>query len=202
MKTKIAGVLLSLMFAVLATGQSLAQNTLNVVSDAVTEGKEWNLTFSLTNATQYVSFQTDLAVPAGVTLKEGSFSATDRLNGHTVTTTTLSDGTIRVIAYNATNTTLLGSSGTIFTLTLVANTELTGQDAKAILRNARFTDAAQQETLLEGMFIPLQTPPATAIETVRATKQQGSAVYDLQGRRVSNPRRGAIYIIGGRKTIF
>lgn len=43
---------------------------------------------------------------------------------------------------------------------------------------------------------------ATAIESIQATisNERSSAVYDLSGRKVSEPKRGGIYIINGKKT--
>ena len=40
----------------------------------------------------------------------------------------------------------------------------------------------------------------TAIRDVQLTADDQSAVYDLQGRRVSKPTRG-VYIVGGRKVL-
>ena len=31
---------------------------------------------------------------------------------------------------------------------------------------------------------------------------EAGAVYDLQGRRVKNPRKGGLYIINGRKVVI
>ena len=42
---------------------------------------------------------------------------------------------------------------------------------------------------------------ATAIESVAANRQQAPQVYDLQGRRVAQPRRG-LYIVNGKKRVY
>lgn len=46
-------------------------------------------------------------------------------------------------------------------------------------------------------------PPA-AIESVRSDEKQpdGGRIYDLQGRAVTHPQKGAIYISGGRKVVW
>ncbi len=191
-----------LMLMCLASGQMQAQNSVEATATTVTVGQVWTLTVSLTNTTQYATFQADIALPEGVTLKDGSLTPSSRLTNHTVTATTLADGTVRVVAYNATNTTLTGTSGELFTLTLTASPELVDGNAKATFRNLRFTDASQQEVVLDGFYVPLETSIPTAIETVSLKPSATNVVYDLNGRRVYQPVRGNIYIVGGKKVRF
>ena len=42
---------------------------------------------------------------------------------------------------------------------------------------------------------------ATGIESVGAD-QQVDFIFDLQGRRVSEPQKGGIYIVNGKKILF
>ena len=46
-------------------------------------------------------------------------------------------------------------------------------------------------------------PPA-AIESVSGDEKQADdgRIYDLQGRAVTHPQKGAIYIRGGRKVVW
>lgn len=179
-----------------------AQNTVTAEVTSYTEGKEWTLAVSLENIAPYTAFQVDIAVPEGVTFSDGTLHVSDRLGSHSSTATTLADGTIRVIAYNATNDILQGNSGELFTITLQADPILTDPDAKAVLRNLRFTDANQIEDLLDALTVELKTPIATAIQSARLNHTAGQPVYDLQGRRTFSPRHGQVYIIGGRKVIY
>lgn len=197
-RTLSAALLLLLPTAVLR-----AQNTVTAEATTVTEGQEWTLDVSLTNSTEYVTFQADIAVPEGVTLKAGSFTPAARLNDHTVTATTLSNGVIRIIAHNNFNTTFLGHSGTLFTLTLTAASTLTASDAKIVFRNMRFTDTDLQEELLTAFIVELPMPDdltgivapgRAAASTVSTTR-----IYDLQGRTIATPKRAGIYIINGKK---
>lgn len=195
----------SIFFAVLlalapATA-ALAQNAVSAEATTVTMGKEWAITVSLNNAVEYTTFQADIAVPEGVTLKENSLVPSDRLSGHTVSTATLADGTIRVVAYNDGNASLFGSSGTLFSLTLAAASEITEAGARATFRNLRFTDVARQETVLDGFYVPLETNTPTGIRSATLNVANGQPVFDLQGRRVLSPRSGGVYIIGGRKVL-
>ena len=192
----------SIFFAVLlalapATA-ALAQNAVSAEATTVTVGKEWAVTVSLNNAVEYTAFQADIAVPEGVTLKENSLVPSDRLSGHTVSTATLADGTIRVVAYNDGNANLFGSSGTLFSLTLAAASEITEAGARATFRNLRFTDVARQETVLDGFYVPLETNPPTGIRSATLNVANGQPVFDLQGRVVPHPTRG-IYVMNGRK---
>ena len=38
-------------------------------------------------------------------------------------------------------------------------------------------------------------------EAVTTIENHGSAIYDLSGRRVTNPVKGGVYVIGGKKVI-
>ncbi len=195
-------IILSLVVAVSAFATQ-AQNTLSAEAVAVTPGQEWTITVSLANASEFVTFQADLAVPDGVGLKESSLVPTSRLSDHTVTASTRSDGTIRVVAYNANNTSILGSDGALFTLTLTASTALTDTEAQVVFRNLRFTDASLQESLLTAFIAPLAVVTPTAIANVTLQPAPSATVYyDLQGRRVNKPQRGCLYIVGGRKVVF
>lgn len=44
------------------------------------------------------------------------------------------------------------------------------------------------------------TPTALSVPTTEVTT--GCVVYDLQGRRIGNPAKGGLYIIGGKKTLI
>ena len=48
--------------------------------------------------------------------------------------------------------------------------------------------------------IALMNARSTAIQTVEADGQQ-TVIYDLQGRRVSNPAKG-LYIVNGKKVVI
>ena len=57
----------------------------------------------------------------------------------------------------------------------------------------KFTDDAP--------FYPIKSTNPTAIEEVETESGNVKGIYDLQGRRVTNPAKG-IYIINGKKMIF
>ena len=40
------------------------------------------------------------------------------------------------------------------------------------------------------------------IEQSALSIEQSAIIYDLQGRRVSEPQKGMMYIVGGKKVIF
>ena len=50
-------------------------------------------------------------------------------------------------------------------------------------------------------FYPIKSTNPTVIEEVKTENGKVKAIYDLQGRRVTNPTKG-IYIVDGKKTMF
>jgi hypothetical protein len=54
----------------------------------------------------------------------------------------------------------------------------------------------------EAPFYPIKSTNPTAIEEVKVEDGKANTeIYDLQGRRVTNPTKG-LYIINGKKTMF
>lgn len=91
------------------------------------------LTVNLTNETSFCAFQMDVALPAGVgvddvvlnvdRLDEGTTTVVGAENGNfQIRYNVLSDGTLRVIAYNLANRQINNAEGTLFTVTLDSET--------------------------------------------------------------------------------
>lgn len=105
----------------------------------------------------------------------------------------LSDGTLRVIAYNLDNRPLSLNEGNLFEISI------DGKPADVSLSNVRFVrkdDLAELElraTAVAGDDI------STGIDET-AILPAASQAYDLQGRRVANPANG-VYVIKGKKQI-
>lgn len=104
----------------------------DAVSATVANGE---LAVSLTNATSYVAFQMDIALPAGVTVDAENavnlnsvrlnqpngtvtIASSTESNNFKIAYNTLSNGHVRVIAYNLENREIQSNSGALFTVTL------------------------------------------------------------------------------------
>lgn len=73
---------------------------------------------------------------------------------------------------------------------------LSGNKAFMVIDNSILATGAK-------IYIGYQGGTPTGIEDVNhATTQQPTAIYDLQGRRVSKPMRGGIYIVNGKKVLI
>lgn len=167
------------------------------------------LDVNLTNETNFVAFQMDIAIPAGVT-NEGIKiqSNTSRLaagsnvliNGQSETTdfkvlsNIIEGNKLRVIAYNLGNNAIAGTNGDkLFTVTL--NTPF---QSAATISNILFVD----ENLVEKSLTDAVASGAgtTQIDAVDMTVGEGAQTYDLQGRRVVNAKNG-VYVVNGKKQI-
>ncbi len=137
-----------------------AQNTITAEATSLTDGERWTLTASLANTATYIAFQADVVLPDGVTLEDGSLQATARLQDHNVSATTLSDGRVRIVAYSNTNTAIAESTGTLFSINLVAETPLT-EAATVTLRNLLFTDDEYNEATLPAVTVALSPKQTT-----------------------------------------
>lgn len=117
---------------------------------ATITGKQ--IAVNLANETSFCAFQMDVALPAGVgvddvalnvgRLDEGTTTVVGAENGNfQIRYNVLSDGTLRVIAYNLANRQINNAEGTLFTVTLDSET------SEAIsIDNILFVDTA---TLIE-----------------------------------------------------
>lgn len=109
------------------------------------------LTVNLENETLFCAFQMDIALPAGVgvedvalnvnRLDEGTTTIAGAANGNfEIRYNVLSDGTLRVLAYNLANRELKLSAGALFTVTLDKATE-----EEMTIDNILFVDKARLE---------------------------------------------------------
>lgn len=191
-----------LLAAVCATATAWAEDA---VTATYTSSK---IDVALDNTTEFVAFQMD--IKAADTDFNGK---TVVLNGErldqegtaihgsatlsapfVLASNVLSDGTLRVIAYNLDNRPLSLNEGNLFEISI------DGKPADVSLSNVRFVrkgDLAELElraTAVAGDDI------STGIDET-AILPEASHAYDLQGRRVANPAYG-VYVIKGKKQIM
>ena len=143
---------------------------------------------SLTNEGQYLGMQYDLVLPEGMTLEDVTLNKS-RAAGHTVMWNRLEDGSYRVVAFSTNGTPFFGNMGELLNLRLSGN-----HAGQVRMENIFFVGIDLQKHLFEDLY--LQT---TGIcEREKGIVKSGEAVYDLQGRKVTTPRKG-LYLKGNNK---
>lgn len=139
----------------------------------IAPGETQTVSIMLDNETTYTAFQTDIYMPAGLTIEmeDGDyiFDLTDRKSrNHMIASQPQPDGAIRVISYSNRINSFSGNSGALVTFNVSAATDFTGP-ATIALRNTLFTTTA-------GMEIPLGDETCTV--TVPAVGKKGDVNGD------------------------
>ncbi len=139
----------------------------------IAPGETQTVSIMLDNETAYTAFQTDIYMPAGLTIEmeDGDyiFDLTDRKSrDHMIASQPQADGAIRVISYSNGINPFKGNSGALVTFNVTAGTDFTGP-ATIALRNTLFTTTA-------GMEIPLGDETCTV--TVPAVGKKGDVNGD------------------------
>lgn len=115
----------------------------------IAPGETQTVSIMLDNETTYTAFQTDIYMPAGLTIEmeDGDyiFDLTDRKSrDHMIASQPQVDGAIRVISYSNKINPFIGNSGALVTFNVAADADFTGPAAIA-LRNTLFTTTAGVE---------------------------------------------------------
>ena len=143
---------------------------------------------SLTNEGQYLGMQYDLVLPEGMTLEDVTLNKS-RAAGHTVMWNRLEDGSYRVLAFSTNGTPFFGNMGELLNLRLSGN-----HSGQVRMENIFFVGIDLQKHRFEDLYLQ-----ATGIcEREKGIVKSGEAVYDLQGRKVTTPRKG-LYLKGNNK---
>ena len=94
------------------------------------------LPVALSNSEAYSAFQLDVVLPKGVELAEATLTGRAKAT-HAVAWNTLSDGSVRVVAYAMNNATFRGNEGELLNLVLTTTDKL-GSDAEIVLTDGLF----------------------------------------------------------------
>ena len=119
----------------------------------IAPGETKTVSILLENEATYTAFQTDIYMPAGLTveMEDGDyiFDLTDRKSrNHMIASQPQADGAIRVISYSNSINPFSGNSGALVTFNVSAATDFTGP-ATIALRNTLFTTTAGMEIQLD-----------------------------------------------------
>ena len=138
---------------------------------------------ALVNARQYVAFQMDVTLADGAVLNGVQLS--ERAAGKEVTFRKMTGNNYRILVYSFDNSSFTGNEGTLLSLNIAGNQQAT-------FSNVLFSDGTKAYSL--------GTQVATGINGL-AIDAQKTAVYDLNGRRVSNLKKGNAYLINGKTVL-
>ena len=119
------------------------QDRLYIEDFTITPGETRTVSVMLDNEIAYTAFQTDIYMPAGLTIEmeDGDyiFDLTDsKSRDHMIASQPQVDGAIRVISYSNKINPFSGNSGALVTFNVAADADFTGPAAIA-LRNTLFT---------------------------------------------------------------
>ena len=130
---------------------------------------------ALMNARQYVAFQMDVTLADGAVLNGVQLS--ERAAGKEVTFRKMTGNNYRILVYSFDNSSFTGNEGTLLSLNIAGNQQAT-------FSNVLFSDGTKAYGI-NGLAIDAQK----------------TAVYDLNGRRISNLKTGGVYITNGKTKV-
>ena len=120
-----------------------ATDRLYIEDFSISAGETRTVSIMLDNETEYTAFQTDLYLPAGLTVEQEDgdyiFDLTNRKGrDHNIASQVQADGAIRIMSYSPTIKTYSGNSGALVTFNVTATGEF-GGSATIELKNTLFT---------------------------------------------------------------
>ena len=139
--------LISLFTVVAATFSVAATDRFFIEDFAIQRGQTAQVEILLDNETQYTAFQADMYLPEGLTIVEGSCALTGRkASDHTLSTSILPDGAIRLMSYSMRVNAYKGNNGALVTFQVTAS-ETLNIPATVALKNIRFTSTDGTEAV-------------------------------------------------------
>ena len=140
--------LLSLLLVVAATMSVAATDLLYMKDFTIQPGGTAQVEILLDNEEQYTAFQTDLYLPEGLTLDLQSVALTGRKSSdHTLATSVLVNGAVRVMSYSLQLQPYSGTSGALLTFRVLASEDMP-LPATFVLKNTRLTKVSGEKIAL------------------------------------------------------
>lgn len=168
-------------------------------------GEQTTISLCMEGSIPITLIQADVVLPAGVTLSQGDgdpgFSCSSRSIGHTITSNTLGDGSVRFIIMSSTNKTFSGNEGQIAGITLDVNPNIAEGEQEIRLTNILLVQPTEEYYRLSDATISLTAinqETATAINA-STSQQDNGHVYNLSGQQAKKNEKGVI-IQHGKKT--
>ena len=140
---------LILTIAVLAGLCAAATDRFYIEDFSIAPGETQLVSILLDNEAVYTAFQTDIYMPAGLTIEQEDgdyiFDLTSRKGrDHIIASQTQADGAIRLMSYSPSIKAYSGNSGALVTFSVTASEDFTG-NATIAMRNTLFTTTAGVE---------------------------------------------------------
>ncbi|MDP4276774.1 MAG: chitobiase/beta-hexosaminidase C-terminal domain-containing protein [Bacteroidota bacterium] len=173
-------------------------NTLTVDSISMSAGEMIPVDISLENDTAFTAFMADIKVPDGFTVIESSMSLSDRKSSsHSLTLSHLTDGSLRVIAYSASNEAFKDNKGKILSFNLFGNENLEAGDSILLLKNIVLTAISGNDCLHKDL------PVNIAVEGYANTVDKPLVSYanDSLTIQCATPDAIIYYTIDGRDPV-
>jgi hypothetical protein len=92
---------------------SFAPNRLHVVSTSGLQYGSIGLPFAISNTEQFVGFQFDVTLPTEIVFQPNTVQLSSRAQGHTVSSSVLPNGDVRIIAFSFSQSPFVGDSGEV-----------------------------------------------------------------------------------------
>ena len=123
---------------------------------------------------------------------------------HTAEAALQPDGSMRVMVYSSKNLNFTGTEGDVAVLTTTAKAGTADGEYEFQIKNAIISNpAGEQQKLAEHTGWITVTDGVTGIDAIIAddAANEEGAIYDLQGRKVTETVKGGIYIKDGKKFV-
>lgn len=144
-------------------------DTFYIPDFTITVGETKEISLILDNETPFTAFQTDIYMPEGLTIVDGSPAMTSRGTDHTLSSKTFGDGRVRLVCLSVSNSLFTGHEGALVSLQIMATKDM-AETCQIEMRNQRFSMANAKEYIL---------PNSTALITIEPTPATGiSIIYD------------------------
>ena len=149
MKRKGISLIWCALFLLFSTS-ALAQDKITATLLPTQVNGEWTLELSLENPDEdrYTALQLDINLPAGFSIADNSATTSTRLPDHSLVVSSTAEQTYRVAVYSLTNTAIVGNSGTIASMTLVADKTVNEGTYSGTLNNIMVATRAGEEVAM------------------------------------------------------
>ena len=132
--------------SLLLSTSAIAQDRITASLLPTQANGEWTLELNLENPNEsrYTALQLDITLPAGFTIATNSAAPSTRLPDHSLAVSAVGS-TYRVVAYSLTNAAIVGNSGSIASMTLLADATVETGTYSGTLSNIMVSNRAGEE---------------------------------------------------------
>ncbi|MBO5263217.1 MAG: leucine-rich repeat protein, partial [Bacteroidaceae bacterium] len=206
--TKIVSIILGTDTASAAPAKAAATRA-GEASTVSADGDGETLLINITNPSyEFSAIQFDLELPEGIEVDfDGEYYAVDlgsRTNSrkHSYPECAIQpDGSLRVVIISMSNALYNGTEGDVATAALKVNGADDG-DYRFTIKNVVLSAPGSKEKLAPYTGWINVTGGVTGISEIKEERAESNDIYDLQGRKVTEPVKGGIYIQNGKKVMW